>query len=431
MKEASQVTALVFDHGLFVPIAQRLAVTYKRVLYHSPFEEGFTTLNKSIIGDGFPEIERCEDFWSIKDEIDLFVFPDIQHAGLQLELERQGKAVWGSRGGDSLELKRQKFHRVLEEVGLDVPSFTVVKGLDALREHLRDKTDKYLKISKYRGSMETTHWRDWDLDEGWLDVMAVRFGPAKNLIPFLVFDEIETELEIGGDTYCVDGNWPGIMLHGDEWKDKGYFGAVTKREDMPEQIQKVMEAFSPILKEERYRNQWSMELRVTKEAAYFIDPTCRGGLPSTGSQLALWGNFPDIVWAGANGELLDPEPTSKFAAECVLTMKGEKHQWGKTRVVEELQDWAKFGGCCQIDGAVCFPPDDSHGEEIGWLVAIGDTMAETIEDMLARVKKLPDGVSANTESLIHLLKEIREAEKQGIEFTPQRVPEPATVLEDA
>lgn len=430
MKEPSQVTALVFDHSLFIPLAQRLAKGFKRVLYHSPFEEGFTTINKAIIGDGFPDIERCDDFWSMKDEIDLFVFPDIQHAGLQLELERQGKAIWGSRRGDSLELKRQKFHRVLKEVGLDVPVFFVVPGLDALREHLRDKTDKYIKISRYRGSMETTHWRDWDLDEGWLDVLAVRFGPAKNLIPFLVFDEIETELEIGGDTYCVDGQWPSIMLHGDEWKDKGYFGAVTKREDMPEQIQRVMDAFSAVLEGFRYRNQWSMELRVMGDKAYFIDPTCRGGLPSTGSQLQLWGNFPEIVWRGANGELIDPEPTAQFSAECVLTMKSEKHQWGKTRIVKELSEFAKFGGCCEIDGAVCFPPDDSHGEEIGWLVATGDTMEETIETMLERVKLLPDGVSANTESLIHLLKEIKQAEEQGIEFAEDAIPDPSTVLEE-
>ncbi len=430
MKATSDITALVFDHGLFIPVAQTLAKTCKRVLYHSPFEEGFTTINRSLIGDGYPDIERCDDFWSIKDEIDLFVFPDIQHAGLQLELERQGKAVWGSRRGDSLELKRQKFHQVLKDVGLDVPVFVVVLGLDELREHLRDKTDKFIKISKYRGSMETTHWRDWDLDEGWLDSMAVRFGPAKNLIPFLVFDEIETELEIGGDTYCVDGQWPSLMLHGDEWKDKGYFGAVTKREDMPEQIQRVMEAFAPVLEGYRYRNEWSMELRVTKDKAYFIDPTCRGGLPSTGSQLALWKNFPDIVWHGANGELVDPEPAAKFSAECVLTMKCDKGHWGKTRVIEELKDWARFGGCCEIDGAVCFPPDDAHGEEVGWLVAIGDTMETTIETMLEEVKLLPDGLHANTESLIHLLKEIREAEKQGIEFSEDQIPDPSTVLEE-
>ncbi len=104
MKEVSQVTALIFDHSLFLPLARKLAKTYKRVLYFSPWEEGFPTLNKCIIGDGFPDIERCNDIWRVKNEIDVAIFPDIQHSGLQLELESQGIAVWGSRGGDSLEI---------------------------------------------------------------------------------------------------------------------------------------------------------------------------------------------------------------------------------------------------------------------------------------------------------------------------------------
>ena len=152
------------DHGLFLPVAFRMAQACKRVCTRRRTEKAFTTLNDHIIGDGFSEIERCEDFWKLKHEIDLFIFCDIQHSGLQMELEDQGFAVWGSRNGDSLEINREKVNRVLEEVGLPVAPFEVIKGLTKLRVFLRDKTDRYIKISKYRGTMETTHWRDYDLD---------------------------------------------------------------------------------------------------------------------------------------------------------------------------------------------------------------------------------------------------------------------------
>ncbi len=198
MKEISEVTACVFDHGLFTSVAHRLAKACKRVLYHTPAECAFTTLEQHIIGDGHADIERCGDIWKVKDEVDLWVFPDIQHSGLQLELERQGFAVWGSRNGDSLEINRQKFNRVLEEVGLPVPKFVVIKGLTALREHLRDQTDKYIKVSKYRGTFETQHWRDYDLDSGTLDTPAVALGPAQDLLPFLVVDSIDAPVEVGG-----------------------------------------------------------------------------------------------------------------------------------------------------------------------------------------------------------------------------------------
>lgn len=428
MKDVSNVSALIVDHGLFLPLAHKLSETYKRVFYYTFWEEGFPTLNKAIIGDGYDNLERVDDLWSVVPEIDLAVFPDIQHSGLQLHLEDNGIPVWGSRTGDSLELNRQLFLKTLNQVGLDVAPHVIAKGLTELRDILKDKEDCYLKISKFRGSLETTHWRSWKLDEPLLDLLAVRFGPAKEILPFLVFDAIDTPLEIGGDTYCVDGQWPKQMLHGVEWKDKSYFASVQKTEAMPEPIQDILEAFAPVLKKYRYRNQWSMEVRVTDDSSYFIDPTCRGGLPSTASQMELWSNFADIIWHGANGELVEPEPAAQFSAEAALLLKGDKHSWGVCEVPTELKQWMKLSGCCEIDGRICFPPDESHGEEIGWLVAIGNTPSETIDRIKQYAGMLPDGVSANVESLADVLKEIHTEEQSGIEFSEQIVPEPETVI---
>lgn len=431
MKDVKDVTACVFDHGLFIPLAHALAKKYKRVLYHTPAERAFNRVNEWCVGDGFPDIELCEDIWPVKKEIDLFVFPDIQHSGLQNELVSQGFAVWGSKGGDSIELQRMKFHRLLEKLGLEMPPFITKRGWTDVREHLRHEENKYIKISKYRGNLETCHWRNWELDEGMLDSWAVEFGPVKEEILFMVVDDIDTKLEIGGDTYCVGGKWPSIMLHGDERKDECYFASVTQREDMPDGIQDVLDAFGPVLGAEGYANQWSMEIRVKDGKNYFIDPTCRGGLPSTASQIAIWDNLPEIVWAGGNGELIDPEvdEDDKFSAECLLTMKREEGGWGKTRVPPELEDAMSLRNCCMVEGATCFPPNDIRGDEIGWLVAKGSTMEETVERMLEYKKLLPDGVVGHTEGLADVIKEIQAAEEQGIEFTDQEVPQPAIVIE--
>src|SRR5689334_1473842 len=109
MSDISSKTCLVFGHGLELPVAERLARDFKRVLYFSEWEEGFSTINKAVIGDGIDNLERCYDFWSVKNEIDLWCFPDIGHSGLQLELEKQGFRVWGSRKADQLETNRQLF----------------------------------------------------------------------------------------------------------------------------------------------------------------------------------------------------------------------------------------------------------------------------------------------------------------------------------
>ncbi len=429
MKKVSEVTALFYDNGLFIPLARKLGKSFQKVYYCSPWMKGFSIINDAIIGDGFQEIERIDEPWDVTDKIDLAIFPDIQNAGMQLQIESLGIPVWGARRGDDLEIKREFFHKTLERLGLDVAKYSVCVGMTELRKFLKDKENKFIKISKFRGSLETYHWRSWDEDEGVLDLWSVDFGPAKEVIRFLVFDAIDTDLEIGGDTFSIDGQWPELMLHGLEFKDKGYLGTVSKREDMPEQIKNVLEAFSPILKDYRYRSFWSMELRIQGGKSYFIDPTARGGLPSINSQMELWENIPDIIWEGANGNVIDPFQMGNFSVECVLTQKSEKQSWSTVIVPPELDQWMKLGNCCQINGAICFPPDPFHGNEIGWLIAIGDTIEDTIDTMKDHISKLPDGICANIESLVELLKEVKLEEKKGIEFTDKPVPKPETVMQ--
>lgn len=429
MKDLSQVTACVIDHGLFIPVAECLSGSCKRVLYWSPFEEGFSSIRKACLGDGYENIERCTDIWREKNDIDLFVFPDIQHAGLQQELESQGFPVWGSRSGDEIELDRELFLRLLDEAGLEQPGHKVIQGISELRNHLREARDKFIKISRWRGDLETAHWRNWDLDAGLLDVWAMKFGPVGELVRFLVFDNIDTDLEIGSDSYCVDGQWPSLMLHGVEWKDKSYFAAVTKSEDMPEQVRQTLEAISPVLAERNYRNEFSTEIRVKGDHFWFIDPACRGGLPSTASQISAWKNFPEIIWAGAHGELVEPEPRCKFTMECVLTTKFEKGAWASVEFPKELEEWAKISSACKIGNRHAFPPNE-FGDEIGWLVSIGDTPQQTLEAMKNHVELLPDGVCAHIESLVNVIQEIESMEESGINFTGMPLPEPAEVVED-
>lgn len=433
MKEISDVTALIVDHGLNVGLAAELASRqkFKRVLYHNAaWVEAFPKLNKGCIGDGYEGVEIIDDYWAIKKEVDLAIFPDLYHAGEQLELESQGVMVWGSRNGDKTEMYRQRFLEALKRVGLEVPPHEIKHGLPELREFLYDKEDKYIKISKWRGTLETTHWRDWDMDEGLLDWWAILFGPLKESISFLVFDAIETEIEIGADTYCIDGEYPDLMLEGIEYKDQAYFATVKKKQEMPEQLQAVLDAFHDELREVRYRNLLSCEVRVKDDHFFFIDPTRRFPCPAGNSQLKLYGNLPEIILFGAAGELVQPEIRGRFAAECVLVAKGNKKLWSEIKFPPDLRDSVVCAGSCDVNGKICTPPDDSEDDGIGWLVSIGDTGKETLESILQKAEQLPDGVSANTEDLVQVLKAIETSEAEGVPFTEEKLPEPAEIISD-
>lgn len=425
MKPISEVCALVFGHGLELPIAERLARDCKRVLWFSEWQEGFSTVNKWVIGYGLENLQRCNDIWQVKNEVDLFVFPDIQHSGLQLELESQGFPVWGSRRGDSLETDREKFLDTLKRVGLEVPPHQVCVGITELRKHLKERENAYVKISKFRGSLETHHWRSWRLDENWLDLIAVRFGAVRDLVRFLVFDNIEADVEIGCDTFCVDGVWPELALHGVECKDSGYLSAVTPRGELPEIAQQVLEAFGPELAKYRYRNEFSIECRDS----FFIDVTCRLGLPSTGSQLELWKNFSEIVWHGAHGELVQPKPLGQHSAELIVKAKSDDALWATVEIPEELKQWLKLADCCEVDGIRSWPREGADDQSVGWLVAIGDTPQDVLETIKGYVEMLPEGLSCDLAPLADVIKQIEAEEEEGIEFTKREMPEAAQVVE--
>lgn len=421
-------TALVFDHGLFVSLAERLSRDFKKVYYHSPWEKGFPLLNDCVVGD-IPNVVRVRDIWAVIDEVDVCVFPDIQHAGLQLHLESMGKKVWGSRKGDRMELSRRDFLEKLKEIGLPVMDWKWIFGLEELKEELQQRDDLFIKISRYRGSMETWHHQNWKLSEPILDELAVRFGPLKNDVPFIVCDPIHTDLEVGYDGYCIDGKFPSIGVQGYEIKDRAFIASVQKYEDLPEFVQTVNEKMAPVLGEYRYRNFWSTEIRIQGDKPYFIDPCCRCPSPATEAQLELYDNWGEIIMAGAEGTLVDPEPVAKFSAEAMIYHNGDSDKWRTVEVNPDFVRWVKLYRPCFVDGAFRIPPCEHNMDEIGAVVGIGNTIQEAVDHLHETVNSLKDQpVSIRSDALYEAVKEIRKAEEQGVEFTDQKVPSPESVM---
>ena len=428
MKEPSDVVACVVDLGRDLPVALKLSHTFKHTYYWTPFERDCPSIKDGIIGDGYENLERVENIWDIKKDCDLFVFPDIGYSGLQLELVRQGFPVWGGRNADSLEKNRGKFLKVIADMGMPVPSHVRILGLTLLRDYLKDEKDKWVKVSRWRGDAETFHWRDWRQDESTLDELAYQLGPAKELLSFYVLDPIDTDIEDGVDTYCIGGKLPEVCLHGMEGKDKAFLGTVVPFSEIPENIRQITEAFSVILHEYDYRQFFSTEVRVDGEDCYFIDPTLRAGTPPSQVQTELFGNLADIIWQGANGECIDPKPMAEFGAQVVISTKSSRESWHALEFPKSLEHAVKCQLCCEIDGRTCFPPDRFGNREIGWLVAIGDTIPEVIDKLKELSEELPDGVECDINVLANLLKEVESAEAQGMKFSDKPVPGPEEVL---
>jgi len=427
MKPVSDVVALVVDTGIFVHVARRLARDFKKTYYWTPWELAFPRLKDSVIGDGYPDIITPESIEAVKDECDLFVFPDIGYADLQMELIGRGKAVWGCRHADELEALRGKFLDVLKTTNLPVPKFKKIKGITNLKVFLMDKENQFIKVSTYRGDFETFHFRSLDEDEGVLDSWAVKLGPMKELMSFFVFEPIETEIEDGIDSWCIDGRFPETIIHGVECKDSAYIGTFQKMSEAPEEITVINKEFGPVLARYGYRGAFSTEGRITKDKeTFFIDPTCRFPSPPSQCMMEMIGNFGEVVWEGANGNIVEPEQKYKFGAQAIF--KVDRDEWGVFNIPQELDPWVKISFSCKINGKICVPPDPQGVEEIGWVVGCGDTMEESIEHLRANVEEMPDGCHVQFSSIADLLKEIHTAQEAGMKFTEDAVPEPQSVI---
>lgn len=427
MINIEDVTAVVYDYGTFISLADKLGETFRKVYYYSPMEGEYRDARDCVIGDGIPNIERIDEPMALFDEIQLWVFPDIGWGGFQRWLLDQGKAVWGSMGADDLEQYRTKFNALIKSLDMPMAPSQTVKGLTNLALVLKDSENKWVKINRYRQNMETWHHHNWTHSERKLEELAHEFGGIKELITFVVQDDIETDVEVGYDGWCVDGKYPARCFQGYEKKNELYLGALTEAEDLPDAVKFVNEKMAPTLKQYGYRNFIATEIRCSGDDYYFIDPTMR--MPGQTGEQALESctNLAEVIWHGANGELVDPEYCCKFAAEATLHYTDGDDQWKTVEVPEKIRPMCKLVHYCIVDGVYHFPP--GANDEIGVVMGLGDTIEAAIEALkenFAELKQEP--LKINDSGFIDILESIHEAEKSGVEFTDEKVPEPASLV---
>lgn len=369
-----------YDYGLFVEIAVTLAKDFGRVLYYAPWQDGYPSSNSLLIGTGLDGVERISSIWPYLDEIDLFVFPDVYEGPLQEHLISLGKRVFGCRMGEELELDRIKSKEISKKLGIDIGPYTVVKGLDALRQHLKEKDDQWVKISATRGDMETFHSKNYALVEPRLDELEHNLGAKKKVMQFIVEDGINDACEVGYDGFTVDGRYAKGAIVGVEVKDKAYLGRTMAYRDLPDDVRSVNDKLTPALKKYKYRGFLSTEIRCNDDGAFLIDPCARCGSPPNEVYQMMIGNLADIVWNGADGIMVEPEYTAKWGAELLLTSEWAMTNWQAVEFPKKYRDNVKVRNLAVIDGKYYYVPDKSACSAIGAIVATGDTPEAAMEE---------------------------------------------------
>jgi hypothetical protein len=201
--------------------------------------------------------------------------------------------------------------------------------------------------------------------------------------------------------------------------NSGYVGQVKAMEDFPTPLQKVDKAFQGIFKGYDYRMFYSTECRIGKDGKpYMIDFTARMGNPPWGLYTLLYKNISNIIWSGANGQLVDPEVNAKFGA--ILMIKSEwanKENWCPVDYPSHLRDFIRISNGCIIDKQHYSIPLRMGLKEIGCVLGMGDTLQEAMDSCVDNSKHL-GGVDVDVDPLVFedAQKEIEKAEEFGIKL---------------
>jgi hypothetical protein len=417
---------LVIDNGLFVCVAEMLAREFGATYYYSPWECSFPYSNEMLIAKGLPGITRVDNFWDKLDEIDLVVFPDIYMGGLQYHLAKpterggHGMRVWGSRHAEELEMYRKESKRVMKEAGLDIGPWKEVVGIPALREYLKYNENVYVKISTTRADSETFKSENYRMIEPRLDKLEHRLGKKKDFMRFIVEEEIKAAVvNLGYDGYTVDGKFPDQAMTGVEIKDKAYLGRSMPYDKLPKQIQETNAKIAMLLERFQCRNFFTLEMAVDKkDTPYIIDPCARWASPPGELCTMMYSDMPQVMWAGGNGELMNPTMAAKWGAEVLIHSDWATSNWQPIWFPPKIADQVKLRNHALIDKKLYVIPQlAAEPAPIGAVVGVGDTPEEAIDSVKEACKQIKGyGVETPVEAFDDAMKEIEKLKGSGIEL---------------
>ena len=417
MKKYPTKSVCVVDFGLFVELAVTLTQYFGKVFYHFPWQaSAFPRSNSKVVGKGLSGLVLVERLWDIVDEVDCFVFPDVFLGDLQQELVRKGKPVFGSRRADELELYRVQAKKHFQSLNIPVGPYKVVTGIEALRNYLKIHKDQYVKCSVNRGDFETFHAKDYKFIEPKIDELEHSLGFKKYDQEFVVEASIKDCVEIGYDGFVIDGQYSEQALMGIEIKDKGYIGKMVSYAKMPRQLTDFNRKVAPTLQKYQCRNFFSTEIRVNRQGqGFIIDPCIRAGNPPMFSELEFYDNLGEIIWEGAQGNVVTPTSKYQWAAQIQISSDWLDINRLAVQFPEKIRSQVKLLNAARLQEQYYIIPQEHKLKAVGAVVGVGQTMNEAIGKCKAAAEEVKGYyVECNPEALDDAEKEWQKMKEFGI-----------------
>ena len=401
--------ALIIDHGAYTNLAERLGAEMG-VAYWSSNLDAYPSSRETSPGVGLKGVERIDDplAFMLAGKASHVIVPDLYLGGFEQVAHQLELPVFGSGEGQRLETDREFMLDFLAEHKLPVPEGVVIEGITELGEYLKGKNDLYVKVSTYRGDLETEHFTDWDAKQPWYDRLKVRLGPIGERIKFIVQEPIKSVCEVGIDTYFRDGEFVVPMIAGWEIKDAGYVG--RKMTGGWGFWPNVMDPLASALGD-GYNTFFSNEMRITKDGTvYMTDATCR--VPSPPGGVMMWAaqNFADVVLKGASPDYGDAEWF------CEIVLKSNAVATDYVRLKYPKSHHYAFHSHCVIDGNTWIVPHPSWSYDGKPYVEFGSALGwgKSLEDADAMAREAAEALEGDGVRFdAHVLEKAEEEMEKG------------------
>jgi len=167
---------------------------------------------------------------------------------------------------------------------------------------------------------------------------------------------------------------------------------------------------APLLEQYGYRGFWSTEIRVTKNNFYPVDFTCRAASPCGENLQELFSNIGEVIEAGAHGEIVEPKPVAKYAAQAMIESPFAEDNWLPISIPDIIRSQFKLYHSCKIENQEFIVPTGIDMPQCGTIVATGDTLDAAIKKVEEYAKQIEGyQVKVNTEALYEAKTELGKA----------------------
>jgi hypothetical protein len=144
---------------------------------------------------------------------------------------------------------------------------------------------------------------------------------------------------------------------------------------------------------------------------------CRNGSPPNELYQNMIDNLAEIIWEGADGNLVQPKYNAKCGVEVMIHSEWADKNWQAVQFPEKYRDNIKFRNLTIIDGEYYVVPQSVGLPEIGSVVASGDTVEEASEKATEICEQVEGFyITKPTESIEAAQAEFDKLEEMGIKI---------------